>query len=322
MNKKGLISIVAPAYNEETNIESFYKRIDEIFKTIEYDYEIIFVNDGSVDNTANVIKPLNVKDNRVKLVNLSRNFGKEIALSAGIDYINGDAAVIIDVDLQDPPEIIPEFIEKYEQGYDVVYATRTKREGETFVKRATAHVFYRIMRRMSKIDIPKDTGDFRLISKKVVLALRELKEQQRFMKGMFSWVGFKSIGISYVREPRLSGKTTFNYWKLWNFAIEGITSFSFAPLQVATYLGFAIAGFTALYAIFLFIRTLFYGNNVPGYPSIMVTMLFLGGVQLITLGIIGEYVGRIYNESKRRPLYFVQDTVGFDKSKKVFRFRK
>ncbi|TQR43692.1 glycosyltransferase family 2 protein [Paenibacillus popilliae] len=307
-----LLSIVVPMYNEEENIEYFYSKISNVLESNNYRYEIICVNDGSKDQTLSRISAIATKDKRIKVVDLSRNFGKEIAMTAGLRYSTGDAIIPIDADLQDPPELIPQLIEKWKEGYDVVYATRARREGETFVKKATAHLFYRFIQKITRINIPADTGDFRLMSRQVVDALNQLPEQHRFMKGLFSWVGFKQTSIIYQREPRFAGKTSFNYWKLWNFAIEGITSFSFAPLQIAMYLGFAISILALIYAGYMIVSTLVGGNPVPGYPSLMVAILFFGGVQLITLGVIGEYIGRIYNETKRRPLYLVREIININ----------
>lgn len=309
---KYTLSLVVPMYNEEENIDIFYKKITEVMKKNQYLYEIICINDGSKDGTLSKLTTLSQMDTRIKVIDLSRNFGKEIAMSAGLKYSSGDAVIPIDADLQDPPELIPLLVEKWFEGYDVVYATRERRDGETVLKKATAHMFYRFIQKITKIDIPADTGDFRLMSRQVVDEINRLPEQHRFMKGLFSWVGFKQTSISYQRDPRFAGKTSFNYWKLWNFAIEGITSFSFAPLQIAMYLGFLVSGFSLLYAVYLIFQTLLFGNLVPGYPSLMVAILFFGGVQLITLGIIGEYVGRIYNETKRRPLYIVRESINFD----------
>lgn len=306
------ISIIAPAYNESGNLFPFYDRMKEVLDKIDPSWEIVFVNDGSRDNTINELVELRNKDNRVKIVDFSRNFGKEIALTAGLDYCTGQVIIPIDTDLQDPPELINDMIKLWREGNDVVYATRTKREGETAIKKFTAYMFYKFINKMTKIEIPQNTGDFRLMDRKVLDSLNELRETHRFMKGLFSWVGYKQVSLTYVREPRFSGVTKFNYWKLWNFAIEGITGFSIAPLQFATYFGFLVSVFAALYALVIIFKTLFIGADVPGYPSIMVTLLFLGGIQLITIGIIGEYVGRIYNEVKRRPLYIVSKKYGFE----------
>lgn len=306
-----MLSLIVPMHNEEENIDTFYKKITKIMKDNNYVYEVICIDDGSEDRTLEKLEFLSSIDKNIKVIELSRNFGKEIAMTAGFRYSSGDAVIPIDADLQDPPDLIPVLVDKWQEGYDVVYATRKKREGESIVKKMTAHLFYRFIRKITRINIPADTGDFRIMSRQVVDAINELPEHHRFMKGLFSWVGFRQTSIVYEREPRFAGKTSFNYWKLWNFAIEGITSFSFAPLQFSMYLGFVISVFSLLYALYLVIQTIFVGNSVPGYPSIMVAVLFFGGVQLITLGIIGEYTGRIYNESKRRPLYLVRKELNF-----------
>lgn len=240
------------------------------------------------------------------MIDLSRNFGKEATLTAGLDHARGDCALPLDADLQDPPEIIPELVAKWKEGYDVVNAVRLSRDGESWLKRASAHAFYRVINRMSDVDIPADTGDFRLLSRPVLDALKAIPERRRFMKGLFAWVGFRTTNVYYHREPRHAGRTKWNYWRLWNLAVEGITSFSQVPLQLAAYLGLVVSLLAFLYAIWLVISTLVYGNSVKGYPSMMVTLLFLGGVQLMALGVIGEYLGRIYEESKRRPVYLVR----------------
>lgn len=304
------ISVVAPAYNESENVDVFYETLKDVLESITADWEIICVNDGSRDDTLAKLIALHQKDPRVKVIDLSRNFGKEIALTAGLDHAGGDAVVPIDFDLQDPPELIRKMVELWQEGYDVVYATRIKREGETFLKKVTASLFYRFIRKITHIDIPEDTGDFRLIDKRVIAELRRLRETHRFMKGLFSWVGFRQISLPYERRPRNAGETSFNYLKLWNFAIEGITSFSIVPLQLATYSGAVVSLFAFLYAVIIVIKTIVFGEDVQGYPSMMVTILFLGGVQLITIGFIGEYVGRIYNEVKQRPLYLIQGFYG------------
>ncbi|MBY0022431.1 glycosyltransferase family 2 protein [Paenibacillus polymyxa] len=317
-NNEFNISIIVPMFNEGENVNVFYERMTNLLNSYGYNYTIICINDGSKDDTMERLRIVASQDKRVKVINLSRNFGKEIAMSAGLHYSQSDIVIPIDADLQDPPEVIPLLIEKWKEGYDVVYATRLKREGETWFKKFTAHFFYRVIGKMTRFEIPADTGDFRLMTKQVVEALNKLPEQHRFMKGLFSWVGFKQTSISYYREPRYAGKSSFNYWKLWNFAIEGITSFSFAPLQIATYLGLVIAGLSLLYAIYLIVATITLGNAVAGYPSLMVAILFFGGVQLMTLGLIGEYVGRIYNESKRRPLYLVKEEINVETSQGSF----
>ena len=309
------ISIVVPLYNEENNIDYLFERLTSVLNKITSSYEIVCVNDGSQDNSLECLIEQNRYNPAIKVVNLSRNFGKEIALTAGIDYANGAAVIPIDADLQDPPELIEELVAKWREGYDVVYATRCTRKGETWLKRLTANVFYKTIDKMSRVHIPPNTGDFRLLDRKVVEALKQLPERTRFMKGLFAWVGFKQTSILFERQPRFQGKTSWNYWKLWNFALDGIASFSFIPLKVWSYLGLSISLATLLYASFLIIRTLIFGNDVPGYASLMVTVLFLGGIQLITLGIIGEYIGRVYEEVKGRPLYFVRKCYGFEQKR-------
>lgn len=302
-----LLSVVVPAYNEAEVLPEFHRRLAKILDELGVATEIIFVNDGSRDTTRRALKRLQEQDRRVGIVDLSRNFGKEIAMAAGLDHASGDAVVIIDADLQDPPELIPELIRHWQDGYDDVYARRVSRDGESFLKRATAHAFYRLIRRFSEVDIPPDTGDYRLLSRRAVDALKQIRERHRFMKGLFNWVGFERKEVVYHREPRAAGKTKWNYWRLWNFALEGITSHTTAPVRLASYLGILVAFSAFIYAAFVAYDKLVHGNPVAGYPSLMVTLLFLGGVQLITLGVLGEYLGRIFDESKRRPLYFVKD---------------
>ena len=272
-----------------------------------FDFEIVYINDGSTDKTLETIKQLRESDHQVTLIDLSRNFGKEIALSAGLQKAAGDAVVVIDADLQDPPELIPELISEWQNGYDVVYAQRTHRKGESLLKRTTAHFFYRIIQRISKIEIPEDTGDFRILSRRAVNALNTFNEQHRFMKGLFAWIGYRQKAVHYQRDPRHAGETKWNYWKLWNLAIDGITSFTIAPLKISTYLGLLTAAGAFAYGTYMVIDTLIYGNPVPGYPSLIVIVLMLGGVQLVAIGILGEYLGRIFNETKRRPLYFINE---------------
>ncbi|MFI5402156.1 MAG: glycosyltransferase family 2 protein [Planctomycetota bacterium] len=304
------ISVVVPAHNEEKVLRELHQRLRAVFAALPgVEPEFLIVNDGSTDGTQRVLEELRREDPAVAYVDLSRGFGKEIALSAGLDHATGDAVVLIDADLQDPPELIPAFIEHWKQGYDVVYGRRIRRDGETILKKTTAYLFYRLIQRVSRIQIPPDTGDFRLLSRRAVEALRQLPEHHRFMKGLFAWVGYPQKAVPYVREPRHAGDTKFNYWKLWNFAIEGITSFSTAPLKVASYLGLAIAAVALLGAVVIVFKTLAFGDPVAGYPSLMTAVLFLGGVQLVSVGVLGEYVGRIFNETKRRPLYFVKEAV-------------
>ena len=300
------ISVVIPVRNEEDVLPALHDRLTQVLRGLGVGYELVFVNDGSTDRTAAVLAALRERDPSVAIVDMSRGFGKEIGISAGLDHARGDAVVIIDADLQDPPELIPEFVKHWREGHDVVYGVRTKRDGESILKRATAFLFYRAIGRMSRVAIPPDTGDFRLLSRRAVDALRQMPEQHRFMKGLFAWVGFSHKAVPYRRDPRSAGTTKFNYWKLWNFAIEGITSFSTAPLKFATYFGMFIAVCAFLYALVIFFKTLAYGNPVAGYPSLLTIVLFLGGVQLVTIGVLGEYVGRIFEQVKQRPLYLVR----------------
>lgn len=301
------ISVVVPAYNEAEVLPEFYRRTEAVLAAIGAPFEIVFINDGSKDNTLAVIKELRSRDPRVVLIDLSRNFGKEIALSAGLDHAAGAVVVLIDADLQDPPELIPKFIEAWREGHDVVYAVRTARDGETWLKKATANIFYRVIRSVSRIDIPRDTGDFRLMSRRAIESLCKLREQHRFMKGLFAWIGYPAKPIYYRRDPRHAGETSFNYFKLWDLAIEGLTSFTIAPLKVATYTGLLVAAAAFVRMAYVIYKTLRYGDPVQGYPSLMVVVLFLGGVQLIFIGVLGEYVGRIFNEVKGRPLYLTKE---------------
>lgn len=300
------ISIIAPCYNEEETIEPFLRRIEEILAQINEPYEIVFINDGSKDNTLNVL--LNAKRNfkNIRIINFSRNFGKEAALTAGLDKARGEAVIPIDVDLQDPPELIKELVAKWREGYEVVLAKRADRTSDSFAKRVSADLFYKLNGKISNVDIPNNVGDFRLMSKRVVEALKQLPENQRFMKGLFAWVGFKTTVIEYVREKREAGQSSFNGWKLWNFALDGITSFSTLPLRIWLYIGALVSFLSFLYGSFIILKTLIFGVDLPGYASLAVIMLFLGGIQLIGIGILGEYIGRIYSESKRRPSYIIE----------------
>ncbi|RJP70532.1 MAG: glycosyltransferase [Comamonadaceae bacterium] len=301
-----LLSVVVPVFNEEGVVQHFHTSMSRILDEIGCPAEIVFVDDGSSDGTVRDVEALRDADPRIALLSLSRNFGKEIALTAGIDHARGEVIVVIDVDLQDPPELIKAFIAQWQAGNDVVYGQRIERDGETATKKLTAFLFYRTMRKLSRVDIPADTGDFRLMSRRAVDALKLCREQHRFMKGLFAWVGFKQCAVRYHREARVAGTTKFNYWKLWNFALEGITSFSTAPLKVATYVGFLTAAFAFVYLIWIVGKTLLFGDPVQGYPSLMAVVLMLGGIQLVTIGILGEYVGRMFDETKGRPLYLLK----------------
>jgi glycosyltransferase involved in cell wall biosynthesis len=299
---------VVPAYNEQEVLGAFHARLAAVLDQLGLAWEVVYVNDGSTDATLAGMLALKDADRRVAVLNLSRNFGKEIALTAGLDHARGaEAVVVIDADLQDPPEVIPRLVVAWREGFDVVYAQRSVRQGETWVKRSTAAAFYRVMQNLGgRVHLPKDTGDFRLMSRRAVDALLRLREQHRFMKGLFAWVGFPAKAVLYERAPRAAGSTKWNYWKLWNLSLEGITSFTVAPLKIATYLGLATAIIAMLYAVQVIVKTLIFGNEVAGYPSLMTVVLFLGGVQLMTLGIIGEYLARVFNETKGRPLYLVE----------------
>jgi len=307
--QRELLTVIVPVFNESAVLETFHERLCGVLDRLELRSQVLYVNDGSSDDSLSKLMALRVRDPRVGLINLSRNFGKEIAMAAGLDQAHGDAVVIIDADLQDPPELIVDFVAEWRAGYDVVYGQRAARDGETATKKATAYLFYRLIERISRVKIPVDTGDFRLLSKRAVEALRQLREQHRFMKGLFAWIGYPTKGVRYQRDPRFAGQTKFNYWKLWNFAIEGVTSFTIAPLKIATYMGLLVACGAFLYGVTIVYRTLAYGNPVAGYPSLMVVILFLGGVQLMGMGIIGEYLGRMFDETKRRPLYIIQDAL-------------
>lgn len=305
------LSIIIPCYNEEPNINHLFERLISVLELLDMTYEIVCVNDGSTDNTLKLLVEYYQRNPLIKVVNFSRNFGKEIALTAGIDYAVGDAVIPIDADLQDPPELIVKLIAKWREGYDVVYATRRSRQGETWLKQFTANKFYQIIQRLTPVEIPPNTGDFRLMDRKVIEALKQLPEHNRFMKGLFSWVGYQQTSILYDRDPRFKGETKWNYWQLWNLAIEGITAFSSKPLKIWSYIGISISLISFIYASFLVIRTLILGIDVPGYASLIVAILFLGGMQLLSLGILGEYLGRVHDEVKRRPLYLVRESYGF-----------
>jgi polyisoprenyl-phosphate glycosyltransferase len=303
------LAVVVPAHNEADGLEQFHQRLAAVLDGLDVEGRVIYVDDGSRDATWDCIEALALADPRVIGLKLSRNFGKELALTAGLDAVDADAAVVIDADLQDPPELIEELVAKWRAGYDVVYATRLHRDGESWLKRTTAAGFYRVMDRLSNTPIPRDTGDFRLMSRRALDALLRLRERHRFMKGLFAWVGFRQCSVPYRRDPRFAGTSKFNYWRLWNFAIEGITSFSTAPLRAATYAGAATATVAFVTGLWILMKTLLWGDPVAGYPSLMVAILFIGGVQLTALGVIGEYLGRLYDESKQRPLYLVDRVV-------------
>jgi glycosyltransferase involved in cell wall biosynthesis len=305
--KKPLLSLVVPFYNEEETIDQFFPRVCEALNAIEsIDYEIVCVNDGSKDSTLVKLVAAAKRNERIHVIDLSRNFGKEAALTAGLNEASGDVVVPFDADLQDPPEVIAQLVAKWQEGYDVVVAKRADRASDTVLKRFSAAAFYRLHNKLSDVKIPENVGDFRLMTREVVEAIRLMPESRRFMKGLFAWVGYRTATIEYTREVRVAGKTKFSAWKLWNFALEGLTSFGTLPLRVWFYLGLVAAVISLVYAGYLVVRTIVLGIDVPGYASIFTGILFFGGVQLIGIGIIGEYVGRIYVESKHRPIYLVR----------------
>lgn len=306
-----LLSVVVPMYNEESMIEAFFAELCPCLQRISSDWEMICINDGSRDRTLELLLRQSEADSRIKVLDLSRNFGKEAALSAGLEWSTGRAVVPIDVDLQDPPELLGPMLEKWREGYEVVHARRVTRRSDSPGKRMSARTFYRLYNRLSKVVIPPDVGDFRLMDRAVVDVIAALPERNRFMKGLFAWAGFRSTAVDYERAPRRHGVSKWNYWTLWNFALEGITSFSTVPLRIWTYAGGLVAVITALYALLMVTRTLLFGADVPGYTSLIVAVLFLGSVQLVSLGILGEYIGRIYLEVKRRPVYIVRQHHGF-----------
>ncbi len=303
------LCILVPVFNEAPVLRLLMPRLDAALATIDAAVSVLFIDDGSTDATPHELAAIANNDARVSVLRLTRNFGKEAAMTAGLDHANADAVVILDADLQDPPEVIREFWARFEQGADVVYGVRISRAGESWLKRFTAATFYRLIDRLSDTPIPRDTGDFRLLSRRAVDALKQVRERHRFMKGLFGWVGFTQVPVHYHREPRAAGTSKFNFWKLWNFALEGITSFSTVPLRIATWIGLLTALVAFLYGTVVIAKTLMYGEPVRGYPSLMSVVLFLGGVQLVALGIIGEYLGRMYEETKRRPLYLIGDSI-------------
>ena len=309
------LSIIVPCYNESEVVEKFFSAMvgnNGILNNLGLNCELVFINDGSKDNTLELLKAQkeiysNKSNLDIKIVNLSRNFGKEAAMSAGFSVASGEAIVPMDADLQDPPELIAKFVELWRQGYDVVLAKRNDRQEDSFAKRFSSSLFYKLNNKISDVKLPDNVGDFRLFTRKVLNAINSLPENQRFMKGIFAWVGFRSITIEYKRPQRIAGSSKFNGWKLWNFALQGITGFGTLPLRVWTYIGFIVSFLAFIYASFLILRTLIMGIDLPGYASLVVIILFLGGLQLIGIGILGEYVGRIYMESKRRPPFIIDE---------------
>lgn len=305
------ISIIIPAYNEEESLPLLYDRLNKVISNLEnYEFEMLFINDGSKDNTLKIIKELREKDARVSYVDFSRNFGKEVAMIAGLDYAKGDCVIFIDADLQDPPELIPELIKYWEDGYDDVYARRKSRKGETFLKKFTSKMYYKVLQSLTKVEIQKDTGDFRLLDKRCVNALKQLRETQRCSKSMFSWIGYNKKEVLFDRDPRIAGTTKWNYKKLIDLAIDGITSFTTSPLRISTYL--SIPTFLALivYFIYVIIKCITQSVAIQAFQAIILLVLFFAGIQIMLFGIMGEYLGRIFNETKNRPLYFIKEYNG------------
>lgn len=302
------ITILIPCYNEEDSLDFLYAKLKELMdQLLGYAFEVLFVNDGSKDKTLSIIKSFAQIDSRISYIDLSRNFGKETAMIAGIDHVDSDALIIMDADLQDPPSLIPEMVKYWEQGYKDVCAKRRSRAGETWFKKWSSRTYYRILQKVSRIPIQADVGDFRLLDRECVDALKQIRESQRYTKGLFSWIGFDKKEILFDRDPRIAGRTKWNYKSLFNLAIEGLTSFTTAPLRIASFIGIAASLLAMLYMAFIIIRTIVEGEDVPGYPSLICVILFTSGVQLFFLGIIGEYLGQVFNETKRRPLYFIKE---------------
>ena len=305
------ISVIIPAYNEEESLPFLYERLDKLMNEIDtYEFEVLFVNDGSKDKTIQIIKELRQKDKRICYVDFSRNFGKEIAMLAGLDYAKGDSVIFMDADLQDPPELIPELIKYWEEGYDDVYARRKSREGETWLKKFTSKMYYKVLQGLTRVPIQKDTGDFRLLDRRCVNALKRLRESQRCSKSMFSWIGYNKKEVLYDREPRIAGKTKWNYRKLIDLAIDGITSFTTSPLRVSTYLAIPTFILLAVYFIYVIAKCIAIQVAIQAFQAIILLILFFSGIQIMLFGIVGEYLGRIFNETKNRPLYFVNEYNG------------
>lgn len=305
------ITIIIPAYNEEESLPFLYERLEKLMNNIKnYEFEILFVNDGSKDKTIQLIKEMRAKDSRICYVDFSRNFGKEIAMLAGLDYATGDCVIFMDADLQDPPELIPELIKYWEQGYDDVYARRKSRQGETWLKKFTSKMYYKVLQSLTRIEIQKDTGDFRLLDRRCVNALRKLRESQRCSKSMFSWIGYNKKEVLYDRDPRIAGKTKWNYKKLIDLAIDGITSFTTSPLRVSTYLAIPTFIMLFVYFIYVIVKCIVTGVVMQAFQAIILLILFFAGIQIMLFGIVGEYLGRIFNETKNRPLYFVNEYNG------------
>ena len=315
--KKQNISILVPMYNEAAAIPEFFPAIHAVMAKTDVDYKIICVDDGSSDDTLRLLTDIAASDRHLQVVAFSRNFGKEAAMTAALDYADGDAAIPIDADLQDPPELIIDMIDKWREGFDVVNAKRISRDLDTAIKRGSANNFYRVFNRLSELQIPENVGDFRLMDRKVLDVLKRLHEKDRFMKGLFCWPGFKNTTLEFERQERTAGDTKFNYWKLWNFALSGITAFSTMPIRVGIYLGLSVSFGAFCFGLWIIVKTIMTGVDVPGYASLMVVVLFLGGIQLFFMGLMGEYVGRIYMEVKDRPIYVVAQEIGFDNKKRT-----
>lgn len=307
--RPSLLSIVVPAFNEEESLADFHRAVRRAMRDLGQPFEVVFVNDGSRDGTLAMMKALRERHPNTTIVDLSRNFGKEIALTAGLDHATGDAVVVMDADLQHPPEVIADFIAGWREGYDVVYGVRRTRRDEGLLKKAATRAFYRFMQATGATPLEPDAGDFRLLSRKAVDAVTHLRERHRFMKAVFSWIGYPSLAVPFDVAPRAQGKSKFNFWRLWNFSIEGVTSHTLVPLKASTYLGFAVACFAFLNGAYFIAKTILFGDTAPGFPTLIVVILFLGGIQLMVLGVIGEYLGRVFNETKNRPLYLVNDVM-------------
>lgn len=312
-NTSPYLSIVIPVYNEEQVLEILYDRLCSVLDKINKNFEVILVDDGSHDSSPLIMQKLHEKDPRFKIVRFSRNFGHQIAISAGLNFISGEVIAIMDADLQDPPEVLPQFLEKWKEGYHVIYAIRTKRK-ENFLKRAAYALFYRVLSRISHIEIPLDSGDFCVMDRKIVKILNKMPERNRFVRGIRSWIGFKQTGLSYERDKRYAGEAKYTFRKLLRLAFDGVVSFSFVPLKMASLFGFAVSVFAFFYAVATLFQKLFTTTTVPGYTTIIILVCFFGGVQLMTIGILGEYLGRIFDEVKKRPLYLVDEMIGFDDS--------
>ena len=305
------VSVLIPAYNEEKSLPKLYDSLSNVMNNNSaYDWEIFFVNDGSKDRTLSIIKNYREKDNRISYIDLSRNFGKEVAMLAGFDHVSGDCMIIMDADLQDPPEIIPEMLSKWEEGYEDVYAKRKDRGKESYLRRKFSLLFYKLLQTTTKIEVLQNVGDFRLLDRSCINILKQIREKERYTKGMFSWIGFKKASIDFDRHDRVAGESSWNFLSLLNLAIEGITSFTIAPLRLSSIIGVFISVLSFIYMFYIIIKSIFWGEVVQGFPTIMVTILFLGGIQLLSLGFIGEYLGRVFNESKNRPTYVVREING------------